>query len=106
MSRAKASGVTTKSVTSSVKQGALSWKERLHPEDYEQLRLTFELFDEDGSGTIDPAEISKIMEELGDSRKGTLVHTIIQSLQIKDKPITFEEFVDYVAPKIGDVKTK
>jgi Ca2+-binding EF-hand superfamily protein len=33
----------------------LSWKDRLHPEDYEELRNTFQVFDEDNSGTIDPA---------------------------------------------------
>lgn len=47
MSRAKASAVYQKSVNSSAtqKQASLNWKERIHPEDYENLRLTFELFD-------------------------------------------------------------
>ena len=53
MSRAKQS-VPVKSTTSSTKGPALSWKEKLHPEDYEQLRATFDLFDSDGSGYIDP----------------------------------------------------
>ena len=52
-----------------------SWKDRVNPEDLEQLRATFDLFDEDHSGYIDPEEINKIMEELGDNRKGTLVYT-------------------------------
>lgn len=33
----------------------LSWKDRLLAEDYEDLKQTFDIFDEDGSGTIDPA---------------------------------------------------
>lgn len=32
-----------------------SWKDRLLAEDYEDLKQTFDIFDEDGSGTIDPA---------------------------------------------------
>jgi Ca2+-binding EF-hand superfamily protein len=31
-----------------------SWKDRLNQEDYEELKNTFDVFDEDGSGTIDP----------------------------------------------------
>lgn len=32
----------------------LGWKDKLHPDDYEHLKSTFELFDEDHSGFIDP----------------------------------------------------
>lgn len=32
----------------------VTWKEKLHHEDYEQLKATFDIFDEDHSGTIDP----------------------------------------------------
>ncbi len=66
MSRtAKPQAVASKPVVAATKNAALSWKERLHPEEYEQLKNTFNLFDQDNSGTIDPQEINKIMEELG-----------------------------------------
>jgi Ca2+-binding EF-hand superfamily protein len=68
----------------------LTWKERIHPEDYEILRNTFDLFDADHSGFIDPEEINKIMEELGEGRKGTLVFNIIEGLTAKNKPINFD----------------
>jgi calmodulin len=106
---------TNKPATSAVKTApqaptkgpvALTWKERLHPEDYEILRNTFDLFDADHSGFIDPEEINKIMEELGEGRKGTLVFGIIEGLNVKNKPISFDEFVELVTPKVGDVKTK
>lgn len=78
MSRtAKTTNTTTTTKTPSNINKGLTWKERLNPEQYEQLRTTFDLFDQDRSGTIDPEEINKIMEELGDSRKGTLVYNII-----------------------------
>ncbi len=35
-------------------QQAVSWKDRIHPQDYELLKNTFQLFDEDQSGFIDP----------------------------------------------------
>lgn len=84
----------------------LAWKDRIFPEEYEQLRATFDLFDEDHSGFIDPEEINKIMDELGDSRKGTFIYGVIENLKSKNKPITFDDFVELVSPKVGDVKSK
>jgi Ca2+-binding EF-hand superfamily protein len=57
--------VTTSRPTSAVKQVTLSWKDKLQPEEYEGLKNTFDLFDEDHSGLIDPEEINKILQELG-----------------------------------------
>ncbi len=31
-----------------------SWKDRISSADYDELKSTFDLFDEDGGGTIDP----------------------------------------------------
>lgn len=46
----------TQPAPAAAKQPAqLSWKDRLTAEDYEELKTTFEIFDEDGSGSIDPA---------------------------------------------------
>jgi Ca2+-binding EF-hand superfamily protein len=36
---------------------ATSWKDRLSENDFQELKATFDLFDEDGGGTIDPVEI-------------------------------------------------
>ncbi len=108
MSRsAKQPAQPAKPTTSSAKTPLnQSWKDRLHPEDYEQLKATFDLFDIDRSGTIDPEEINKIMEELGEGRKGTFIYNMIEGLKLKNKPINFDEFIDLVCPKVGDVKTK
>ena len=88
------------------KAPALSWKEKLFPEQYEQLRATFEIFDEDHSGLIDPEEISKILEELGEGRRGSFLYGLIDGLRVKNKPINFEEFVELVSPKVGELRTK
>jgi Ca2+-binding EF-hand superfamily protein len=46
------------------------------------------------------------MAELGESRKGTFTYGIIEGLRSKNKPINFDEFVDLVTPRVGDIKTK
>lgn len=102
------SRVPIKPTTSTISKPSaqLSLKEKLHVEDYEHLRATFDLFDEDHSGFIDPEEINKILEELGPERRQPFVYSLIEGLKSKSKPITFEEFVESVAPKVGDLKTK
>jgi Ca2+-binding EF-hand superfamily protein len=91
MSRAQKTIVPTKSTPfSASKNQVLGWKDKLLPEEYEQLKNVFELFDEDHSGVIDPEEINKIMEELGESRKGTFAFGLIAGLKTSGKPINFE----------------
>lgn len=83
-----------------------SWKDRLLAEDYEELVHTFEVFDEDGSGTIDPVEINKVLEELGLDRRNPFVLNLINGLKEKNKPITKDEFIDIIASRVGETKTK
>jgi centrin-1 len=96
MSRARPSGSSKAS-----KPVPTNWKDRLDPADYEELRNTFEVFDEDGSGTIDAAEINKVLEELGVDRRNPLVIGIINKLKDANRPIKFEEFVDIAAGSVG-----
>ncbi len=69
---------------------ATSWKDRLTQEDYNELRETFNVFDEDGSGSIDPAEINKALEELGLDKRNPFILGLIHALRDKNKPINFE----------------
>jgi Ca2+-binding EF-hand superfamily protein len=72
------------------KPAPTNWKDRLTPEDYEDLKNTFEIFDEDHSGTIDPAEISKALEELGIDKRNPFILGLIIGLKDKNKPISFD----------------
>jgi Ca2+-binding EF-hand superfamily protein len=45
------------------------------------------VFDEDHSGTIDVAEINKVLEELGLDRRNPLVLGIINKLKELNRPI-------------------
>lgn len=82
------------------------WKERLATEDYDELKSTFDVFDEDQSGTIDPVEINKVLEELGLDKRNPFILTLIEGLKEKNKPIGFDEFVDIIASRVGETKTK
>jgi Ca2+-binding EF-hand superfamily protein len=82
------------------------WRDRLAPEDYEELKNTFEVFDEDNSGTIDAAEISKVLEELGVDRRNPFIMKLILSLKDKNRSISFDEFVDLIASQVGETKSK
>jgi len=85
---------------------ATSWKDRLSEEDYNELRDTFNVFDEDGSGTIDPIEINKALEELGIDKRNPFILGLIHALRDKNKPISLEEYLEVVGSKVGDFKTK
>ena len=98
----------TKPTTSSKasKPAPTNWKDRLDPVDYEELKATFEVFDEDGSGTIDAAEINKVLEELGVDRRNPLVIGIINRLKEANRAIKFDEFIEIAASSVGEVRTK
>jgi len=107
MSRAKTtSSAAPAKAAAAPARGANSWKDRLAPEDYEGLVETFRVFDEDGSGTIDPPEITKVLGELGTVGRSPYVLALIAGLQEKSKPINLDEFIDIVASRVGETKTK
>lgn len=98
-----------KPATSSVKvapKALTSWKDRITAEDYEELKNTFDVFDEDGSGTIDPVQINKVLEELGLDKRNPFIVGMINSLKDQAKPIKFEEFLSLMCEKVGDTKTR
>lgn len=52
--KATPSVVKTSTVSGKAKPVPTLWKDRLETQDYDELKQTFDIFDEDGSGTIDP----------------------------------------------------
>lgn len=64
------------------------------------------MFDEDGSGTIDPVEINKVLEELGLDKRNPFILNLINGLKDKNKPIGKDEFIDIIASRVGETKTK
>jgi centrin-1 len=107
MSRTTKTAVSTaKPVTTSNKAKPTSWKDRLTSEDWDELKSTFDIFDEDQSGTIDPVEINKVLEELGLDKRNPFILQLINGLKDKNKPINWDEFVDIIASQVGETKTR
>lgn len=70
------------------------------------MRDVYLLFDEDGSGTIDPQEIVKVLEEIGLDKRNPFVLKIVWAMRETNKILTFEEFVDIVCSQVGEYKTR
>ena len=83
-----------------------SWKDRVSQADYQELKATFDLFDADGGGTIDPEEIDKVMEELGLKGRSAVVFQMIGGLRALNRPIKFDQFLEIVASKAGDTQSR
>ena len=105
MSRAKTTSGMRPSGAGS-KPASSAWKDRIDPADYEELRNTFQTFDEDNSGTIDPVEIAAVLEKLGTQGRSPYVLNLIYALQEKAKPLNFEEFLDICCSRTGETKTR
>jgi Ca2+-binding EF-hand superfamily protein len=106
MSRVASSAKPATSSSKITKTVPTAWKDRLNTEDYEELVNTFRVFDEDNSGTIDPSEINKVLEELGLDKRNPFILNLINGLKDKNKPISLEEFIDVIASRVGETKTK
>ena len=81
-------------------------REKLSQRDLEELKATFDLFDEEGKGQIDPSEIQKILQELGLDKRNESVFEMITNLQSRGKNITFDDFLEVIYNKLGDTRTK
>ena len=86
-------------------QKASGARDRITEQDYEELKETFDLFDDDGSGSIDPVEIEKVMEELGLKKRNPIVGQILENLRAANRAIGFEEFLDLCVNTVGETKT-
>ena len=97
---------TGKAKVPNIQKPSSNPRDKLSEHDLEQLKATFDLFDEDHGGTIDPNEIQKILEELGLDRRNDVVFSMITDLQAKNRPINFEEFLEIICNRLGDTKSR
>ena len=67
----------------------------LSDDEVEELRQAFDLFDTDGSGTIDPKELRAAMQSLGFETKNQTIYQMIQDIDKDgDGDVDFDEFLD------------
>ena len=105
---ATSSTTIPKAATSSGKVGAsnVNAQTRLDTVELKELRDIFELFDEDGSGTIDPSEVTQILSHLGLDKRNPIVFQMIQDMKERTKAITFDDFLGIVVNRLGDTRSR
>ncbi|EZG70002.1 centrin, caltractin [Gregarina niphandrodes] len=88
---------------------AMRRKERpgLTADEVEEIREAFNLFDTNGSGTVDPRELKAAMQSLGFESKNPTIFNVIADLEKRSSgAIDFEEFLDGITSKLGDRESK
>eukprot|EP01057_Protomagalhaensia_wolfi_P003468 Protomagalhaensia_wolfi_Nauph_80__3467@NODE_3516_length_777_cov_338_327913_g2763_i0_p1_GENE_NODE_3516_length_777_cov_338_327913_g2763_i0NODE_3516_length_777_cov_338_327913_g2763_i0_p1_ORF_typecomplete_len162_score38_12EFhand_7/PF13499_6/3_2e14EFhand_7/PF13499_6/2_5e17EFhand_8/PF13833_6/1_1e07EFhand_8/PF13833_6/3_2e05EFhand_8/PF13833_6/2e07EFhand_8/PF13833_6/7_7e13EFhand_1/PF00036_32/4_4e11EFhand_1/PF00036_32/11EFhand_1/PF00036_32/0_0003EFhand_1/PF00036_32/7_7e08EFhand_6/PF13405_6/2_1e12EFhand_6/ len=79
----------------------------LTADEVEEIREAFNLFDTDGTGTIDPKELKAAMQSLGfESKNPTIFHMVADLEKRSSGPVDFEEFLDAITSKLGDKESK
>ena len=80
----------------------------LTEDEIEEIREAFNLFDTDGSGTIDPKELKAAMQSLGFENKNPTIYAMIADLEkaAGGGDIDFDTFLDAITSKLGDKETR
>ena len=90
---AKQKLISSTTLSSSTKQQQR--RPGLTDDEVEELRQAFDLFDTDGSGTIDPKELRAAMQSLGFETKNQTIYQMIQDIDKDgDGDVDFDEFLD------------
>ena len=79
----------------------------LTEDEIEEIKEAFDLFDTDGSGSIDPKELRAAMQSLGFEAKNQTIYQMITDLdKNKSGSIDFEEFLDMMTARMSDRDTR
>jgi len=81
-------------------------KPGLTEDEIDEIREAFNLFDTDGSGTIDPGELNAAMRSLGFETKNPTIFQMIADLDQDGTAIGFEDFLDAITQKLGDKESR
>ena len=79
----------------------------LTDDEIEEIKEAFDLFDADGSGTVEPHELKSAMESLGfEAKNATLFHMVSELDKDGSGAIDFEEFLEMMTSSMTDNDTK
>eukprot|EP00928_Gymnodinium_smaydae_P082736 TRINITY_DN66030_c0_g1_i1.p1 TRINITY_DN66030_c0_g1~~TRINITY_DN66030_c0_g1_i1.p1 ORF type:complete len:169 (+),score=60.49 TRINITY_DN66030_c0_g1_i1:134-640(+) len=81
-------------------------KPGLTEDEVDEIREAFNLFDTDGSGTIDPRELKAAMQSLGFETKNPTIFQMIADLDQDGTLINFDDFLEAITAKLGDKETR
>jgi len=93
------SSITKQKLISNTTSSSTKQQQQRRPgltdDEVEELRQAFDLFDTDGSGTIDPKELRAAMQSLGFETKNQTIYQMIQDIDKDgDGDVDFDEFLD------------
>lgn len=72
-------------------------------DDIEEIKEAFDLFDSDGSGTVEPRELKSAMISLGfEAKNATLFHVITEIDKDGSGAIDFEEFLKMMSCQMSE----
>ncbi len=80
---------------------------RFTEDEIEELKEAFNLFDTEGKGVINTKDLKAAMQSLGFEAKNPMIYNIIADMDKGlDEGLSFEEFLNVLAAKLGDRTTK
>lgn len=101
--KSAARGATPASGKKPAGRGTVSARPGIPEWQMQELKEAFDLFDTDGSGTIDTKELSVALRALGFDSKKEKVRKMIADIDLDGSgTIDFDEFVEMMTGKMGD----
>ena len=77
----------------------------LTEDEVNEIKAAFDLFDNDGSGTIAPAEVSAALASLGSDRSASFFR-LLDGISELGAEITFDQFLNHVTERLGNRHSK
>ena len=74
----------------------------MNEEELQEFKDIFNLFDTDGSGSIDAEEISKVVNNQDMHSRNPVLFELVNHLTTIDGDIDFETFLEAICEKIGN----
>ncbi|KAF8822643.1 centrin 2 [Cardiosporidium cionae] len=80
----------------------------LNDDEIEEIREAFNLFDTDGSGTVDPRELKAALLSLGFDNRNPTIYQMIAEIEAKSAGglLDFDGFLDAISSKLGDRESR
>lgn len=83
------------------KKGQLAEEHNLTQEEVDEIREAFNLFDSDGSGTIDPKEIQAALASLG-GHGSPVIFRLLAGIEELGAEIEFDDFLNHIVYRLGN----
>lgn len=77
----------------------------LTEDEINEIKEAFDLFDSDGSGTIDPSEVEAAINSLGRDQSPTIFR-LLGGIEKLGAEITFDDFLYHISDKLGNRESK